>query len=166
MSNTCAIAGTGATLFIVTMNGETINHRQCSVKDCSAKHYCKGLCMKHYFVKRDKERTKNGYYREKELLRSASGRHRLPKLREKHRVAMQYYRSTPKYRLTQNAYQAVRVALKSGLLAKKECEVCGEQKTHAHHDSYFRDKWLSVRWLCKRCHFNWHHVNEPLYPPL
>ena len=37
------------------------------------------------------------------------------------------------------------------------CEVCGERKTHAHHDDY--SKPLEVKWLCKK-HHDEHHREE------
>ena len=35
-----------------------------------------------------------------------------------------------------------------------KCEICGKEKTHAHHDDY--DKPLNVRWLCAEHHRQWH----------
>lgn len=48
------------------------------------------------------------------------------------------------------AHNAVRDALKTGALVRKPCELCGEPKTHAHHDDY--DRQLDVRWLCGSHH--------------
>jgi len=61
-----------------------------------------------------------------------------------------------------NASLVVTKAIRKGLLSVQECEVChlpplvvrGRQRIHAHHDDY--NKLLSVRWLCKRCHHEWH----------
>jgi hypothetical protein len=49
--------------------------------------------------------------------------------------------------------QAYRNALKSGALARLPCEICGNPKSHGHHDDY--SKPLDVRWLCHT-----HHVAE------
>lgn len=45
----------------------------------------------------------------------------------------------------------VKSALKSGLLNKKPCEICGKSHTvHAHHEDYSRP--LNVVWLCSFHH--------------
>ncbi len=49
-------------------------------------------------------------------------------------------------------------AILSGALIKQPCEVCGEEKVHAHHLSY--DNHLNVKWLCPKHHGEWHAENE------
>lgn len=44
-------------------------------------------------------------------------------------------------------------ALKRGELERKPCEICGK-KAEAHHDNY--DKPLEVKWLCPKCHAEYH----------
>ena len=67
---------------------------------------------------------------------------------------------TPKARF---AHQAVQLAIKSGELRRQPCEVCGESRTDAHHDSY--DKPLDVRFLCARHHRQRHaQLNAPRKP--
>jgi len=61
------------------------------------------------------------------------------------------------------------VAIEQGLLTQQPCEICGEQKTVAHHDDY--NKPYDVRWLCKKHHFEWHSKNTPIaqvveFPPM
>jgi len=46
-------------------------------------------------------------------------------------------------------------ALKSGVLVRSACEVCGSEKSDGHHDDYAKP--LSVRWLC-RTHHKQHHA--------
>lgn len=57
----------------------------------------------------------------------------------------------------------VEKAIKKGIIIpSKVCEVCGAVKTfrdgrsgiQAHHDDY--NKPLEVRWLCQKCHHEWH----------
>jgi ribosomal protein S27AE len=54
-------------------------------------------------------------------------------------------------------YLAHRVAwnaIRTGVLKRKPCEVCGSNNVQAHHDDY--SKPLSVRWLCKADHMRHH----------
>lgn len=51
-------------------------------------------------------------------------------------------------------------AIKAGLIAKKACEVCGEQKSQAHHSDY--NKPLEIMWLCKKHHSKWHRKNKAI----
>jgi len=54
------------------------------------------------------------------------------------------------------ARNAVSKAIRSGILQRKPCEICGTTiRIHAHHDDY--SKPLNVRWLCFRCHFEHAH---------
>lgn len=44
------------------------------------------------------------------------------------------------------ANEMVSNAIRDGRLIRQPCEVCGERKSQAHHDDYFKP--LDVRWLC------------------
>lgn len=48
------------------------------------------------------------------------------------------------------AHRLVNRAVAAGKLEKLPCEVCGEQKSQAHHSDY--DKPLEVNWLCQLHH--------------
>lgn len=48
-------------------------------------------------------------------------------------------------------------AIRSGILIKGSCEVCGSQKVNAHHDDYAKP--MNVRWLCDIHHSEWHKEN-------
>ncbi|MGL6097011.1 MAG: hypothetical protein ACRC7O_14605 [Fimbriiglobus sp.] len=69
------------------------------------------------------------------------------------------------YHLQPSAHAAVANALRSGKLTRQPCEECGE-KAQAHHDSYFPERWLDVRWLCGKHHRAWHAANEPEWPTI
>ena len=60
-----------------------------------------------------------------------------------------------------DAHQLVNQAIKKGTLVPSVCEVCGRADTQAHHDDY--NKPLEVRWLCKKCHTEWHLTHTPKY---
>jgi ribosomal protein S27AE len=44
----------------------------------------------------------------------------------------------------------VRARVAGSVLAKRPCEVCGNQEVEAHHDDY-KKPW-KIRWLCKKHH--------------
>lgn len=48
------------------------------------------------------------------------------------------------------AQQALRSAVKRGLIIQQPCERCGALHAEAHHDDY--DKPMVVRWLCRLHH--------------
>lgn len=52
-----------------------------------------------------------------------------------------------------SAHIIVGNALRSGILRKLNCEVCGCKKSNAHHDDYAKP--LEVRWLCDIHHSEW-----------
>ena len=56
-----------------------------------------------------------------------------------------------------SAHEKIKQEVKSGKLVKGSCEICGWEKTIAHHDDY--SKPLVVRWLCNSCHQMWHRQN-------
>lgn len=53
-----------------------------------------------------------------------------------------------------SAHIQVGNAIRSGALVRQSCEVCGSEKSHAHHDDY--SKPLDVRWLCAKHHAERH----------
>lgn len=117
---------------------------------------------------RENRLKRQDYYREYERSRAS-----LP-----HRVAArEQYAKTPEGRAACNsakrayldrnpvkraAHIAVWNAIRDGRVSRQPCEVCGEQKAHAHHDDY--SKPLDVRWLCTTHHSEWHKHNEPICP--
>lgn len=56
------------------------------------------------------------------------------------------------------AWNAVHAAIARGELKRGPCEICGEERTDAHHDDY--DKPLDVRWLCARHHRRAHRESK------
>ncbi|MCK5019211.1 MAG: hypothetical protein KAS32_19280 [Candidatus Peribacteraceae bacterium] len=48
----------------------------------------------------------------------------------------------------------VRKALRDGVLVKaRRCKGCGRFSiVEAHHESYNKEDWLNITWLCKKCH--------------
>jgi ribosomal protein S27AE len=70
---------------------------------------------------------------------------------ERRAAASEYQRKRrAKYPGKNKARNAVANAVRDGRLIRQPCEVCGDQKTQAHHDDYRRP--LAVRWMCFKCH--------------
>ena len=75
-----------------------------------------------------------------------------------------FYRGGP----VKNAAFAVTKAIRKGILQVHPCEVCGlvpmivrgRHRIQAHHDDY--NRLLSVRWLCKQHHDEWHKLNRAI----
>lgn len=55
----------------------------------------------------------------------------------------------------EKARKKLRSEIRAGRIQRQCCDVCGEQKTHAHHDDY--SKPLCVRWLCVKHHNELHY---------
>ena len=61
-----------------------------------------------------------------------------------------------------------RLLKKHKIVNPETCSVCyqspkdkrGISTVHGHHDDY--NKPLEVRWLCRKCHFEWHRHNMPI----
>ena len=48
--------------------------------------------------------------------------------------------------------------LRDNHIDRKPCEICGAEKAEAHHDDY--SKPLEIRWLCFKCHRQWHKEHD------
>lgn len=77
---------------------------------------------------------------------------------EEHRISSAEQRK--KFPSESRARAIANHAIRDGKLFPQVCEVCGEEKTQAHHDDYNYP--LKVRWLCVKCHNEWHMNNKPI----
>jgi hypothetical protein len=68
-------------------------------------------------------------------------------------------RCKSKHPKAQAARVKVMIALQQGKMSRGNCELCGDTRTHGHHDDY--DLPLVVRWLCAKHHRAWHIDNGP-----
>ena len=68
------------------------------------------------------------------------------------RITQQKYiqRWRERNKIKSSAHNIVAQALRGGILIRGKCELCGVEKTVAHHDNY--SKPLDVRWLCTKHH--------------
>jgi hypothetical protein len=53
-------------------------------------------------------------------------------------------------------HSRVQFDLKAGKLTRKPCEICGIEKTHAHHEFYGNES--IIRWLCHQHHLILHKM--------
>lgn len=120
-------------------------------------------CTRAYKAAWARQKTANGFKRE----HSENDRKRYkeygkrPEVRKKKAEDQARYRASPEYQQRLFARAQVKNAIKSGTLLRQPCEVCDKQKADAHHDDY--SKPLSVRWLCRTHHteFHWKGTINP-----
>lgn len=79
------------------------------------------------------------------------------RVRAKIRGSDQAKKRRIKYPGKYKARTAVSKEIRSGLIERLPCEVCGELKVHAHHEDYRKP--LEVRWLCMKHHWKEHGVD-------
>lgn len=63
-----------------------------------------------------------------------------------------------KYPDRYKAHTALSNAVRDGKIKRQPCEVCGDVKSHAHHEDY--SKPLDVKWLCALHHQRLHHLED------
>lgn len=120
----------------------------------------------HYWAHREEILEQQKQYREayknelRERRRQYYAAHR-EEFREYQKQYQRQYRRAKESRLKDRARDKVYYAIRCGKLTRKPCENCGEVKSEAHHDNY--NKPLEVRWLCRKCHADWHKNNKPIY---
>lgn len=73
----------------------------------------------------------------------------------KAKVAEYQRRRRARYPEKNRARQKVAYAIRTGKLARKPCERCGNPKAQTHHADYSRP--LEVTWLCFACHRECEH---------
>ena len=81
------------------------------------------------------------------------------KLAKKRAMAAYYKR----YPMTYAAHVITSNAVRDGrLFPAISCSVCMQnEKIEGHHDDYTKP--MDVRWLCEKCHKEWHRHNKPIY---
>jgi hypothetical protein len=57
------------------------------------------------------------------------------------------------------AVAAVFRAIRAGRMRREPCQECGNPRSEGHHPDY--DQPLSVLWLCRKHHLDWHRANGP-----
>lgn len=125
---------------------------------------------KEYYSKnkdRIKEQARQWYYANYERARAnrnayaKAHRNDLPWVAARNRAQRKYLASVGRFSPQYGARQAVRYAVKCGLLVKTPCEVCGAKEVQGHHHKGYELKnWFEVRWLCRLHHVQVHSEKE------
>lgn len=112
-------------------------------KTCRHRAYMRAYYRRPGVAERARQRVKR--YRDANL----------PIVRDRDRA--RGFRETDRTKI--EARQAVVRAIRSGVLTRGPCEVCGATPADAHHEDYSRP--LDVRWLCERHHGAAHRTVAP-----
>ena len=118
----------------LTKDGVLGKCKECSKADSTARRYAKIEEVRAY----DRERNKLSYRIGRNSVGNAKWQAAHPDRRRAHVL--------------------VRRAIIDGRLFIESCVVCGNWKTHAHHDDYTKP--LMVRWLCAEHHSLWHATED------
>ena len=68
-----------------------------------------------------------------------------------------------RYPMVYAAHVITSNAIRDGkLFPAASCSACNStEKIEGHHDDYTKP--IDVRWLCEKCHKEWHKHNQPIY---
>ena len=125
--------------------------KECTKKDVSANYRANIQAYKEY--ERSRAQLPHRVAARNEYAQTHEGREAC------RRARLAYVVRNP---LKQAAHVLCGNAIRDGRLTRQPCEVCGNGKSHAHHDDY--GKPLEVRWLCATHHSEWHKQNVPICP--
>ena len=107
---------------------------------------------------RDKNNLHNAKWRENNL----ESRHRAQKAwREKNRAKTRQnmVRWNLRNKDKKAAHNAVKIAVRNGVLMRGDCSICGStENIHAHHEDYTKP--LEVDWFCKHHHREYHKARR------
>lgn len=119
-------------------------------------------CCKLCNTKRNRQRYDNPSIREKQL--AANAKWRYEHRDRQNELADQYAVRNPE---VMQARYRVQHLLRRGYWTRQPCAICGTtDAVEAHHDSYAKPHWDTVRWLCKRHHELWHRHLDPIKKPI
>lgn len=126
--------------------------RICSVEGCDRPHSSHDYCALHYG-----RLTRTGTTDARQLM-GLSPAERYKRWRADNPGAE--LESTRRWRAKnpekRRAHRRVEMAIKFGRMTRMPCGVCGNEKSHAHHDDY--SKPLDVIWLCHSHHMAHHRI--------
>ena len=107
---------------------------------------------------KNRERYKDPATRVKQL--RANSRWRSDNREKMEGYTKRFYEKNPE---NAKARSRVNYLIRRGYWTKQPCVVCGHADyVEAHHDSYAKAHWETVRWLCKEHHESWHQLLDPV----
>jgi len=118
-------------------------------------------CTKKDVAERIKDKTENDIEwiieeRERCRIKSEKARSRGIGSKSNQEMKAKWIRSNP---VKKAAHIILKNAVKNGRISRKPCEVCGNHKSHAHHEDYLQP--FDVIWLCPKHHGQRHvQINE------
>jgi hypothetical protein len=105
--------------------------------------------LRKYHIKRDPEFGRYLRVSTKEGENNPNWRHGISKDGARYQ-AIQRARHPEHKKARQAVYEAIK---RGDLLKPTRCEDCGQEKPlQGHHESYEKEHWLEVRWVCRKCH--------------
>lgn len=123
--------------------------------------WCK-KCHNEYSIEWQKTEKGRKSIEKTNSTNSAKERKRIYNTSEKGKDNQRKYklRNMEKY----NAHKAVQIAINHGELIRPEfCSLCGSKsdKIYGHHYlGYKEENWLTVQWICPKCHKNLDRIKE------
>ena len=92
------------------------------------------------------------------LIHARSRKNRLEKIRAEAREYAKVY--GPKNKMQIAVRAKTRGAIKSGMLLRQPCWICGSEKSEPHHSHYGEP--LMVTWLCRKHHAETHQLAKEI----
>lgn len=119
---------------------ELLNKEELKIKRKSSEE-TRALRRDRDDVNREKIREKQKNYRQKIKKLFPNRKTRVEKWNQKNKEKVK-------------AHQILNHAIRDGIITRMPCIVCGNLKSHGHHDNYLKP--LDVKWLCAKHHAHLH----------
>lgn len=133
-------------------------HKQCRAGVINT---CKN-CQKEYLKQWKKKNPDKIKKYNKTRNETGIGRKCLREWQKKNKDKIKQNLSRPEVRLKHLARLTLNNSIKLGKTKRMFCEICGEEKSEAHHEDY--NKPLEVMWLCNKHHRELHKLKEIICP--
>lgn len=114
---------------------------------------CDSSQRKSALLKLKKNTEKYNEFSDKEKERAAAYRSEKININYNNSKSVKKYRNKFKEKVA--AHNKVAKSIMNGSLIKLPCQICGNEKSNAHHEDY--SKPLDIIWLCRKHHEEIHH---------